>query len=197
MITVPPIPPAQAPAPEKPAIVVPPPPAQEPAPPSVLPKSYKNSLGMTLHLILPGDFFMGSPGDDRDALNDERPRHPVKIIYAYYLAECEVTHRQFLEFVEKTGYKTEAERPGGGGFLFDIKQNKLIQDPRWNFRNPCQGKPPADDGPVVQVSWNDAREFCKWLSEVEKRPYRLPTEAEWEYACRAWDRTRCGARARI
>jgi formylglycine-generating enzyme required for sulfatase activity len=62
--------------------------------------------------------------------------------------------------------------------------------PEWNWRNPGFGSPPADDEPVVQVSWLDAVAFCDWLSSVEHRPFRLPTEAEWEYACRAGTETR-------
>src|SRR5262249_34956878 len=58
-------------------------------------------------------------------------------------------------------------------------------DPQSNWRRPGHPVVQVDDEPVVQVSWNDATRFCQWLSEKEGRPYRLPTEAEWEYACRA------------
>jgi formylglycine-generating enzyme required for sulfatase activity len=59
-----------------------------------------------------------------------------------------------------------------------------------NWRNPGIAHTQRDDEPVVQVSWNDAIAFCQWLSAADHRPYRLPTEAEWEYACRAGTATR-------
>jgi sulfatase modifying factor 1 len=58
-----------------------------------------------------------------------------------------------------------------------------VQDPKYSWRN--AGFTQGDDHPVVNVTWNDAIEFCKWLSEKERKEYRLPSEAEWEYACRA------------
>src|SRR5262249_61982655 len=62
---------------------------------------------------------------------------------------------------------------------------KVISHPRLNWRNPGFRRPQFEDEPVVQVCWNDAVAFCEWLSEREGVKYRLPTEAEWEYACRA------------
>ncbi len=154
------------------------------------PASFKNQLGMTMLLIRPGDFTMGSPPEDADAWADERPQHRVSLTVPFYLAECEVTNRQFRTFVERAGYKTEAERSGLGGHIYDAKTKNLVRDPRWTFRTPRPGRVPADDEPVVQVSWNDARAFCDWLEALTGHPYRLPSEAEWEYACRAGTTTR-------
>jgi formylglycine-generating enzyme required for sulfatase activity len=145
---------------------------------------------MTMLLMMPGEFEMGSSPDDPDALNDERPRHHVRLTRPFYLAECEVTHRQFLTFVERTGYRTEAEASGLGGHIYAAKIKDIVRDKEWTFRNPRPNRVPADDEPVVQVSWNDSRAFCDWLTKDEGRPYRLPTEAEWEYACRAGTTTR-------
>ncbi len=169
-----------------------------PAPPVVanrgpLPRVLKNSAGMTMFLLSPGEFTMGSPDDDRDAWADEHPQHRVRITRDFYLAECEVTNRQFRTFVDRKGYKTEAEqdrKDGRGGYVYDVKAKVLVRDPKWTWRNPGYAKPPADDEPVVQVTWADAQAFCAWLAEEEHLPYRLPTEAEWEYACRAGTTTR-------
>jgi formylglycine-generating enzyme required for sulfatase activity len=104
-----------------------------------------------------------------------------------------VTKGQFAAFVKDTGYKTEAEADGQGGWGYDAAKKKLTgRDPKYSWRE--TGFEQTDDHPVVNVSWNDAREFCRWLSKKEGKAYELPTEAEWEYACRAGTKTRfwCG-----
>jgi formylglycine-generating enzyme required for sulfatase activity len=154
------------------------------------PRSFTNTLGMMMLPMMPGDFLMGSPETDPDALPDEKPQHLVKITRPFYLAACEVTNRQFRTFVERTGYRTEAERSGLGGQFYDPKTKELAHDPQRNFRSPISGRVAGEDEPVVQVTWSDAKAFCDWLSKEENRPYRLPTEAEWEYACRAGTTTR-------
>jgi formylglycine-generating enzyme required for sulfatase activity len=136
--------------------VTPLPPWVEPTPePVELPRQITNSIGMKLVLIPSGEFLMGSPDSDIGAPGDERPQHRVQIMRPFYLGATEVTQGQYRTV---TG-----------------------QSPS-NFRE-------VDDLPVEQVSWNDAIAFCNKLSELEKgqlggAQYRLPTEAEWEYACR-------------
>jgi formylglycine-generating enzyme required for sulfatase activity len=127
----------------------------------------KNSLGMDLLLIPPGEFMMGSPDGEKERYQDE-VQHKVKLTTAYYLGTTEVTVGQFRDFVEAAKYKTEAETDGKGG----------------NWRG-LPAFPERNDQPVVIVTWNDAVKFCEWLSQKESVVYRLPTEAEWEYACRA------------
>ena len=87
------------------------------------------------------------------------------------------------DFVRETNYKTVPERDAKGGVGVDPATNKYELGPKYNWRN--TGFPQADSHPVVNVTWNDAVAFCDWLSRKEGRAYRLPTEAEWEYACRA------------
>jgi formylglycine-generating enzyme required for sulfatase activity len=82
---------------------------------------------------------------------------------------------------------TDAQRDGKGGMGFDAATGEFKQDPHFNWQSP--GFVQSDDQPVVNVSWNDAVAFCQWLSRKEKIAYRLPTEAEWEYACRAGSTT--------
>lgn len=148
-----------------------------------LPERVVNSIGMKLHMIPAGEFVMGSPGSDVDALSDEKPQHRVMITKPFYLSQCEVTVGQFRQFVAATGFRTEAERDGAGGWQADQASSKgrHTQDTTWE--NP--GYFQTDEHPVTVVTWNDAVAFCQWLSEKESEEYRLPTEAEWEYACRA------------
>ena len=140
-----------------------------------------NSLGMQLVLIPPGVFWMGSSQSDSYRKDDELPQHRVRITRPFYFGMCEVTVGEFRRFVEAKAYQTDAERDGQGGFGWDGKA--FVQKPAYTWLN--AGFPQTDDHPVVNVSWNDAVAFCQWLAQEEKRAYRLPTEAEWEYACRA------------
>jgi formylglycine-generating enzyme required for sulfatase activity len=131
-----------------------------------------NTLGMKLVRIEPGTFRMGSPESDKKAFDYEKAQHEVEITRPFYMAVYPVTVGQFRQFVQEKGYTTEAEKAG----------DKLTwKEPGWEQ---------TDRHPVVEVSWNDAVVFCKWLSEKEGKTYELPTEAEWEYACRAGTTTR-------
>ena len=136
---------------------------------------------MKFVLIPPGEFLMGTPAD-RFGSAQEKPQHRVRITRPYYLDTHEVTRGEFSQFVAATGYKTEAERDGGRAATFNAKGD-LHEDQNAGWKNP--GFEQTDVHPVVIVSWNDAAAFCRWLSEKEGATYRLPTEAEWEYACRA------------
>jgi formylglycine-generating enzyme required for sulfatase activity len=167
--------------------------AQRPAIPVAVvppPEPIVNENGMKLVLIPPGEFVMGSPEADKEARLNEQPAHPVTISRPFYLGVHEVTVAQFRSFVEQTGYRTDAETDGKGGYIEnphpkDDAEGKTVNDPQLCWRRPGYPNEQADDEPVVQVSWNDAVAFCLWLTKTEGVVYRLPTEAEWEYACRA------------
>jgi formylglycine-generating enzyme required for sulfatase activity len=149
-----------------------------------LPPRLINVLGMPLVLVPAGEFLMGSPDAEPAAKQNEKPSHRVRISRPYYLGAHEVTVGQFRAFVAATGYLTEAESSGEGGSVYNTAKKTFENIPHCNWRNPLLPRPQGDDEPVVQVSWNDAAAFCRWLSDQDHRPYRLPTEAEWEYACR-------------
>ena len=161
-----------------------------------------NSIGMKLVLIPPGEFMMGStePAEELvrafaaynrkpEFFKDEFPRHRVRITKAFYLGKFEVTVGQFRRFVAETGYKTEAESDGTGGWGYNPQTGQCEgRKPEFNWLNP--GFTQTDDHPVLDVTWNDVAAFCRWLSTKEGKTYRLPTEAQWEYACRAQTSTR-------
>ena len=145
-----------------------------------------NSIGMKMILIPPGEFLMGADEADADAAPHEKPQHQVRLTKPYAIGATEVTNRQFHEFVKATQYVTQAESDGQGAF--EVHQ-KIRQPPNtWN--SPETRKKSGDDHPVRCVSWEDARRFCEWLTQTEGHTYRLPTEAEWEFACRAGTATR-------
>lgn len=145
-----------------------------------------------------------TPGTDRESFEGESPRL-MQVKDAFWMGRTEVSVGQFRRFVEETGYISDAEKPGGKTQVFDPNWKITAKAPPhpWisvtgkNWRDPGFGFPNRDVYPVVCVSWNDARSFCEWLTKKEKAAgrlpkgmvYRLPTEAEWEYACRANDQS--------
>ncbi|MFC1596728.1 formylglycine-generating enzyme family protein [Planctomycetota bacterium] len=137
-------------------------------------------------LIPAGAFVMG----DNRGLDDEKPVHEVTITKSFYLGRYEVTIEQFRRFVEVTGYATDAERGTGfqGAFGWNPDRMQFKMNEKYSWRN--TGFAQSDAHPAVNVSWSDAMAFCKWLGRKEGTAYRLPTEAEWEYACRAGTTTR-------
>jgi formylglycine-generating enzyme required for sulfatase activity len=107
------------------------------------------------------------------------------------MGQYEVTLGQFMTFLREAGYKIDAERDGKPMTGYG-KNGEIIESPA--FRPWAPGWKVEPDHPAGYVSWNDAVAFCDWLSRKENKKYRLPTEAEWEYACRAGTNSRyyCG-----
>ncbi len=132
------------------------------------PKEITNSRGMKLVRIEPSSFLMGqgagwptSREDWQQRDGDEAPAHKVRISRPFHLSKHEVTNAQYEQF-----------------------------DPDHKELRGLAGVSKGDHDPVTFVTWQQAVDFCRWLSKKEGRPYRLPTEAEWEYACRAGTTTR-------
>jgi formylglycine-generating enzyme required for sulfatase activity len=129
------------------------------------PKEITNSIGMKLVLITKGTFMMGSP-ESEEGRKENETQHKVTISKDYYLGVYEVTQAQYEKVMGKNPSSFPVAKVGN--------ENA--------------------DLPVENVSWNDAVEFCKKLSDLPEekkagREYRLPTEAEWEYGCRAGSKT--------
>jgi len=122
-----------------------------------------------------GKFMMGS-----NEYDDEKPIHEVTIDYELAVGKFPVTVVEFRRFVQTTSYKTEAER-GDGARVYTGQKRERKADANW--KNPYFRQ--TDNHPVVCVSWNDAKEYCEWLGDQTGASYRLLSEAEWEYACRA------------
>ncbi len=151
-----------------------------------VPVEYTNGIGMRFVIIPPGEFTMGSPDGEVGRNQDEGPQHRVLVTKPFWVGERDVTVEQFRAFVKATAYRTEAERGAGAHRLYP--GGNWQHDPEANWLNP--GFSQADDHPVVCVSWDDANSFCAWLSRLEGVRYVLPTEAQWEYVCRAGSGTR-------
>lgn len=153
---------------------------------------FQDSDGGPEMVIVPaGKFAMGSPVTDPEGEGSERPRHQVTIARPFAVSRHAVTRDQFAKFVEQTGYDIPARAyvPVGLTDVIFVKDStEWKEDPDGSWRNP--GFHQNKDHPVVCVSWNDAKAFAKWLSEVTGKDYRLLTEAEWEYAARAGTTTR-------
>ena len=136
------------------------------------------ATGMEFVWVPKGCFQMGSnSGDD-----DEKPVHEV-CVDGLWMGKFEVTRGQFREFVRQTGYRSEAET-GGGAFIWTGSKWEKKAGYYWDK----VGFDQDDSHPVVTVSWNDAQAFVKWLSGKGNGTFRLPTEAEWEYAARSGGR---------
>ncbi|MNR76144.1 Serine/threonine-protein kinase pkn1 [compost metagenome] len=173
-------------------------------------KALQNSLGMKFVFIPAGEFVMGSDDSAETLaryypqyeqkrfveLSDEGPAHRVRITHPFYLGQYEVTVGEFRRFLEASGYQPESEADGTGGYGYNPHYDPATskrgdafegRDQKYSWRNP--GFQQDEHHPVVNVTWNDAVAMCNWLSKTEGRKYRLPTEAEWEYAARAGTRT--------
>ncbi len=162
-----------------------------------------NSIGLILCLIPPGEFTMGTSDAELNALSDlgvpryeiahsrdEQPAHRVQLTKPFWIGQTEVTVSQFRRFVEAEHFVTETEQTAGYGLV----QNQWVLRSGFSWKEAGEATL-TDNHPASNITWNDAVAFCEWLSRHESHEtsqsvrYRLPTEAEWEFACRAGTET--------
>ena len=142
-------------------------------------KQNSNSLTPQMVYVQGGSFDMGS----KDGERDEKPVHRVTV-NSFYMGKYELTVGEFRKFVNAANYKTSAEQEGWGYIWKGSKMEKQ-NGVTWEYDSYGVKRPPAQDNmPVIYVSWDDVTRYCQWLSLQTGKVYRLPTEAEWEYAAR-------------
>ena len=144
-----------------------------------------------------GEFTMGSPeGEVGSAearalwlqnfgIDYSETQHQVKVS-DFAMSKYSVTVSEFRRFIEATGYKTDAEKGGNSVVYFGNNTGGIKNGVNWRYGVRGELRPASDDNhPVLHVSWNDAVAYCEWMTKQSGKTYRLPTEAEREYACRA------------
>jgi formylglycine-generating enzyme required for sulfatase activity len=145
-------------------------------------KRIQNSVGMELVYVKPGTFLMGPDYELSYVGREDEFPHKVTLTKGFYMQTTETTIGQWKKFINETKYTTKSEKDRFswhiGGFRYSHLKKK-------GFYWKNTGYKYNDDFPVTYVSFDDCLAFLKWLSKKEGSTYRLPTEAEWEYACRA------------
>lgn len=133
-------------------------------------------------VVIPaGSFDMGSASSEEQ---DEKPEHRVTITQSFAIGKVEITRGQFAAFVNAASYDT-------GGKCWTLAGDEWGEF-SGSWRNP--GYPQEDSHPVACINWNDAQAYVKWLSFQTGKQYQLPTESQWEYACRAGEQIEyCGS----
>ena len=133
-------------------------------------------------VVIPaGSFDMGSPANEAGHAANEEPQHRVTILNAFAAGKFAVTVDQFSDFVNETGYDA-------GSKCWTFEERNWGEQSDRSFRKP--GFSQNGSHPAVCLNWNDAKAYVDWLSQKTGKPYRLLTEAEWEYAARAGTSTR-------
>ena len=147
-----------------------------------------DAFGPVMIVVPSGSFLMGSPDNEKDRLDNEGPRFRVNFSRGFALARNEISVGEFRGFVEQTGYVTDAERRGSSR-VYMSNTGSIAPRDGVTWRNDFEGGQADDALPVIHVSWNDAEAYVRWLSSRTDRNYRLPSEAEFEYALRAGSQT--------
>ena len=135
-------------------------------------------------VITPGSFRMGSRNSAEGAADNEKPRHRVTIEHGFGLGIREVSVAEFRLFIERSGYRTTAERYGRSS-IYDEAAGRLNKREGINWQHDYTGKKAQPETPVIHVSVLDALAYVNWLATETGKSYRLPSEAEYEYVARA------------
>ncbi len=135
-------------------------------------------------VIAAGSFLMGSSDRSAGAYDNEQPRHRVTIERGFGMGVTEVTVGQFGQFIERSGYRTAAER-SGRSIIYDEAAGRLSKRDGIDWRYDYRGKTAEPEYPVLHVNLHDAQAYVQWLALQTGKRYRLPSEAEYEYVARA------------
>ena len=141
-------------------------------------------------LVIPiGSFQMGAPDDQGGYSENQKPQHAVVIGKGFAMARSSITVGQFREFVRSSGYVPDSSRLGGAS-VYDERSGAMRDDDDASWQDDYAGNRAAEDLPVVNISWNDAKAYADWLTQRTGKTYRLPSEAEFEYTLRGGSTTR-------
>jgi formylglycine-generating enzyme required for sulfatase activity len=145
-------------------------------------ETFKDCENCPEMVVVPaGEFTMGSPPSEKDRESEEGPQHDVSIPAPFAVGKFELTKDQFDAFVNDSGY-------GAGSKCWTYENGKFLERTGRSFRNP--GFKQGGNEPVTCINWDDAKAYSAWLSKKTGKSYRLPSEAEWEYAARAGSQLR-------
>ncbi|MEO6066230.1 MAG: SUMF1/EgtB/PvdO family nonheme iron enzyme [Lysobacterales bacterium] len=136
-----------------------------------------------------GEFQMGSPPAEPDRRRNEGPQRVVRIVRPFALARTETSVGEFAQFVKATAYQTDAESIGHS-FAWDERTGRLLRREGVDWQRGYTGRRALPGAPVMHISWRDAEAYAKWLALSTGESYRLPSEAEFEFALRASRNTR-------
>ncbi|MBK8284663.1 MAG: formylglycine-generating enzyme family protein [Ahniella sp.] len=140
--------------------------------------------GPNMVVIPIGEFLMGSADNEPQRQANEGPQRLVRIERPFALAKTEITVAQFRKFITATKHVTDAEQ-GNESSVYDNKTGRITRQGGVTWKNDYLGGRAKSGDPVIHVSWNDAQAYADWLATITGHRYRLPSEAEFEYALRA------------
>lgn len=161
------------------------------APGQVFSDRYVDIPGRTPDMVVipTGSFEMGAQRSEEGRQDDELPQHEVTLAKGFAMARSAITVGQFRQFVRASNYVPDSVKLGGAS-VYDERSGALRDDTRATWEDDYAGHKAGDNLPVVNVSWNDAKAYADWLSQRTGKVYRLPSEAEFEYALRGGTTTR-------
>jgi len=145
--------------------------------------------GPRMVVVPHGAFRMGAAEAEADSTDAERPARNIRFERGFAMSRTEVTVAEFRRFVNATGHRARATRRGYST-IYDERSGNFVRAGNVDWESDYVGRPAADDMPVLHVSVGDAARYAEWLSEQTGQRYRLPSEAEFEYALRAGSQAR-------